>query len=144
MIITNDIIVEGDETFTLTLEEPTRGLRNGITINPNNNGTIIKIIDNDGKGSLVLGYNYLIFCFILVPPNCKSFLRFVQPHLFKHCDSSCTYSAYSNWKTVPDTEVLAPLGYCESGAAHTRQRQQTAPEQGCPVKTEKVQTCKHV
>ena len=57
VIITNDVIVEGDETFTLTLEEPTGGLRNGITINPNNNGTIIKIIDNDGKGSLVLDYN---------------------------------------------------------------------------------------
>ena len=32
VIIANDIIVEGDETFTLTLEEPTGGLRNGITI----------------------------------------------------------------------------------------------------------------
>ena len=63
VIITNDIIVEGDETFTLTLEEPTGGLRNGITINPNNNGTIIKIINDDCKCSLVLDCNNLIFLF---------------------------------------------------------------------------------
>ena len=47
MTIINDRVVEGNETFTLFLSEPTGGLRSGITINTTMNGTVIRIVDND-------------------------------------------------------------------------------------------------
>lgn len=41
--IINDLAVEGDETFTLTLAA------SGIGVNVTSNGTVVKIIDDDGK-----------------------------------------------------------------------------------------------
>ena len=49
VVIENDLTVEGNETFSLSLEEPAGGLRSGINIDPNSNGTFIRIIDNDGE-----------------------------------------------------------------------------------------------
>ena len=47
--IINDRVVEGNETFTLFLSEPTEGLHNGIRINTTMNGTVIRIVDDDCK-----------------------------------------------------------------------------------------------
>lgn len=47
--VINNLAVEDNETFTITLEVPAGGLRSGITINKNINVTVIKIIDDDGK-----------------------------------------------------------------------------------------------
>ena len=47
--ITDDRLVEGNETFVLSLREPAGGLSDSVNIVENYNGTVIKIIDNDSK-----------------------------------------------------------------------------------------------
>ena len=47
--ITDDRVVEGNETFVLSLREPAGGLSDNVNIVENYNGTLIKIIDNDSK-----------------------------------------------------------------------------------------------
>ena len=49
IVIVNDLLVEGNETFTISLDEPVGGLRSGIRINPDINGTVLRIIDNDSE-----------------------------------------------------------------------------------------------
>ena len=49
--IINDLVVEGSETFTLSLTA--RSLPSGISINTRTNRTIIRIVDNDSKHMFV-------------------------------------------------------------------------------------------
>ena len=50
--IVNDLVVEEKESFVLSMQELVGGLRSGITINTQYNGTVIKIVDNDCKCSV--------------------------------------------------------------------------------------------
>lgn len=51
--INDDLVVEGNETFTMTLEAPAGGLPSGIGIDNYRNGTFLIIIDNDSKNTLI-------------------------------------------------------------------------------------------
>ena len=54
--IINDLIVEGNETFILSLSEPAEGLPPGVSINTTINGTVIRIVDSDSEYSYVNEY----------------------------------------------------------------------------------------
>ena len=56
--IVNDGTLEGNETFSLSLEEPAGGLRSGININQSSNGTFIRIVNDDGESSCIVKKQY--------------------------------------------------------------------------------------
>ena len=53
---------------------------------------------------------------------CNHALRISFPQFFTHCDSvrACTYSSWSSWKRVADSEASTPK--CPSGLAYREER----------------------
>ena len=74
-------------------------------------------------------------------PHCDSFLRILFPHLFKHCDGTCTYTEWSQWQRVPNSVVNVAKSNCSTGEAYSERRTRTAPESGCDPESETRQVC---
>ena len=54
-------------------------------------------------------YNYL---------SCDSYLKYLQPWRFKHCEP-CSYSSWGSWNRIAD---LVSSSYCPSGDAYLSER----------------------
>ena len=88
-----------------------------------------------------------LFLFLHVAmASCDSFLRILFPHLdrFRHCDSTCTYSEWSQWQRVPNSNVNVAKSRCNSGQAYSERRSQSASERGCNPKLETQKVCKYL
>ena len=149
--IINDNIDENDETFTVVLAKPSNERNPHIRIHP---GTIdITITDDDNCkcdstvrwGCIQNSYNLTSLSFFLYPAlaSCDSFLRILFPYLahFSHCDDTCTYTEWSQWQRVPNSDVNVAESTCNSGQAYSERRLRSASERGCDPKNETRQVC---
>ena len=82
--------------------------------------------------------------------DCDSYLRYVYPEYFTHCDSEqadqpvCSYSEWSEWETVNNSTVDVPTSQCGSGHAYNESRTRSAPSPECPPESETHHVCEFV